>query len=222
MALQRGVLEGRSVFGNIVKYLRMSASSNFGNMLSVVGASLILPFLPMAPLQILLNNLLYDLSQTALASDRVDPGFVARPRRWHTSDIRRAMLVLGPVSSLFDYLTFALLWYVLGAGAHPALFQTGWFVESLLSQTLVVHVIRTDQLPFVQSRPSGALVATSACVCALGIWLPLSPIAPVLGFVALPPLYWLVLPFLLAAYLALVQLVKGQSPWSTSAPADVS
>jgi Mg2+-importing ATPase len=222
LALQRGVLEGRSVFGNIVKYLRMSASSNFGNMLSVVGASVILPFLPMAPLQILLNNLLYDLSQTALASDRVDPAFVARPRRWHTSDIRRAMFVLGPVSSLFDYTTFALLWFVLGAGAHPALFQTGWFVESLLSQTLVVHVIRTDQLPFIQSRPSGALVATTACVCALGTWLPGSPIAPVLGFVALPPLYWLVLPFLLAAYLALVQLVKGQSPWSTNAPAAVS
>jgi Mg2+-importing ATPase len=110
----------------------------------------------------------------------------------------------------------------MNAGAHRALFQTGWFVESLLSQTLVVHVIRTDQLPFVQSRPSGALVATSALVCALGIWLPVSPVAPVLGFVALPPLYWLALPCLLAAYLVLVQLVKGRSPWSTSAPAAVS
>jgi Mg2+-importing ATPase len=219
LALCQGVLEGRRVFGNIVKYLRMSASSNFGNMLSVVGASLLLPFLPMAPLQILLNNLMYDFSQTALASDRVDQAFLRRPRRWHTADIRRAMLVLGPVSSLFDYATFALLWFVLDAASRPALFQTGWFVESLLSQTLVVHVIRTDQLPFLQSRPSAALVATSALVCAFGAWLPSSPLAPVLGFVALPTRYWIVLPLLLAAYLSLVQAVKGRSPWTTPAAA---
>jgi P-type Mg2+ transporter len=211
MALQQGVLEGRSVFGNITKYLRMSASSNFGNMLSVVGASLLLPFLPMAPVQILLNNLLYDVSQTALASDRVDRSFLQRPRRWHTSDIRRAMLVLGPASSLFDYATFALLWFWLHAAGNPALFQTGWFVESLLSQTLVVHVIRTELLPFSQSRASGALMLTSALVCALGIWLPSSPLAPALGFVALPTGYWMVLPFLLCGYLLLVQAVKGRS-----------
>ncbi|GAB3402718.1 magnesium-translocating P-type ATPase [Massilia agilis] len=217
VALHRGVLEGRSVFGDIVKYLRMSASSNFGNMLSVVGASLLLPFLPMAPLQILLNNLLYDVSQTALASDRVDPDFLRQPRRWHTADIRRAMFVLGPVSSLFDYATFGLLWFVLGASSQPALFQTGWFVESLLSQTLVVHVIRTDQLPFVQSRPSNALLATTMLVCLLGLWLPSSPLAPVLGFVPLPTLYWLALPVLLMAYLALVQSVKGRSRLSAVA-----
>ncbi|MGZ5199176.1 MAG: magnesium-translocating P-type ATPase [Telluria sp.] len=221
LVLQRGVREGRSVFGNIVKYLRMSASSNFGNMLSVVGASLLLPFLPMAPLQILLNNLLYDVSQTALASDRVDPAFLAQPRRWHTSDIGRAMLVLGPVSSLFDYATFALLWFGLGAGTQPALFQSGWFVESLLSQTLVVHVIRTDLVPFVQSRSSGALATTTALVCGAGIVLPASPLAPVLGLVPLPPLYWAVLPLLLAAYLGLAQLAKGGTRWS-AAPARLS
>jgi Mg2+-importing ATPase len=221
LALQRGVLEGRSVFGNIVKYLRMSASSNFGNMLSVVGASVLLPFLPMAPLQILLNNLLYDVSQTALASDRVDPAFLGQPRRWHTADIGRAMLVLGPVSSLFDYATFALLWFGLGAGKQPALFQTGWFVESLLSQTLVVHVIRTDLVPFVQSRSSGALAATTALVCGAGVVLPASPLAPLLGFVPLPPLYWAVLPLLLAAYLGLAQLAKGRTRWSDT-PARLS
>jgi Mg2+-importing ATPase len=199
------------VFGNISKYLRMSASSNFGNMLSVVGASLLLPFLPMAPVQILLNNLLYDVSQTALASDRVDRAFLQRPRRWHTGDIRRAMLVLGPASSLFDYATFALLWYWLHAGAEPALFQTGWFVESLLSQTLVVHVIRTGQVPFSQSRASTALLVTSLLVCAVGVWLPVSPLAGALGFVALPARYWIVLPFLLCAYLLLVQAIKGRA-----------
>lgn len=223
LALQRGVLEGRRVFGNIVKYLRMSASSNFGNMLSVVGASVLLPFLPMAPLQILLNNLLYDVSQTALASDRVDEAFLLRPRRWHTGDIRRAMVLLGPVSSLFDYATFALLWFALGAAANPALFQTGWFVESLLSQTLVVHVIRTDQVPFIQSRPGAALVATTVLVCVLGAWLPASRLGPLLGFVPLPALYWFCLPALLCAYLLAVQAVKAALPWSgPPAPRPVS
>jgi Mg2+-importing ATPase len=206
--LERGVAEGRTVFGNIVKYLRMSASSNFGNMLSVLGASLLLPFLPMAPVQILLNNLLYDVSQTALASDRVDPAFLRRPRRWHTEDIRRAMLVLGPASSLFDYATFAVLWFVLGAAGNPALFQTGWFVESLLSQTLVVHVIRTDLVPFTQSRPGTALLLTTLSICALGVWLPASALAPALGFTALPWRFWAILPLLLGAYLALAQALK--------------
>ena len=206
--LERGVSEGRTVFGNIVKYLRMSASSNFGNMLSVLGASLLLPFLPMAPVQILLNNLLYDVSQTALAGDRVDPAFLRRPRRWHTGDIRRAMLVLGPASSLFDYATFALLWYGLGAGANPALFQSGWFVESLLSQTLVVHVIRTDLVPFVQSRPATALLVTTMLICAFGVWVPASPLGSALGFTPLPWGFWAALPLLLAAYLALAQALK--------------
>src|SRR5207245_2441595 len=149
MVLKDGVIEGRRVFGNISKYLRMSASSNVGNMLSVLGASLVLPFLPMAPLQILLNNLLYDVSQTSLASDEVDAAYLKQPRRWDLGNIGRSMLVLGPLSSLFDYLTFAVLWYIFGA--DQAMFHTGWFLESLLSQTLVVHILRTGRIPFIQS-----------------------------------------------------------------------
>jgi Mg2+-importing ATPase len=206
MTVSDSVHEGRRVFANIIKYLRMSASSNFGNMLSVLGASIVLPFLPMLPVQILLNNLLYDLSQTALATDLVDRDLVACPRRWDVAAIGRAMLILGPASSLFDYLTFAFLWYGLHAG--PAVFQTGWFLESLLSQTLVVHVLRTSRLPFVASNASPLLYATTLLVCACALALPGSTFGLALGLVAMPADYWLGLPVLLAAYLAMVQLIK--------------
>ena len=206
MTVSEGVHEGRRVFMNITKYLRMSASANFGNMLSVLGASVLLPFLPMAPLQILLNNLLYDLSQTALASDHVDPDTLALPRRWDLRDIGRAMLGLGVLSSLFDYLTFSFLWYGLHAAA-PA-FQTGWLLESLLSQTLVVHVIRTARVPFLQSRASPGLLATTLLVCACGLLLPLSPLAPMLGLVAMPAAYWPGLAAILAGYLLCAQIAK--------------
>ncbi|GJJ03357.1 magnesium-translocating P-type ATPase [Duganella rhizosphaerae] len=209
MALKDGVIEGRKVFGNISKYLRMSASSNFGNMLSVLGASVLLPFLPMAPVQILLNNLLYDVSQTALASDHVDAGYLRRPRRWDIGNIWRSMLLLGPLSSLFDYLTFGALWYLFDASRQPALFQSGWFLESLLTQTLVVHVLRTGKIPFVQSKPSAPLLATTLAVCALGVWLPLSGFGGALGFVAPPAGYWLALPAIVAAYLVAAQLLKS-------------
>ncbi|QGZ42883.1 magnesium-translocating P-type ATPase [Pseudoduganella flava] len=209
LALADGVREGRRVFGNISKHLRISASSAAGNVLSIVGASVLLPFLPLAPAQILLNNLLYDLSQTALAGDRVDPGWLRRPRRWEMGEIVRAMAVLGPLSSLFDYLTFAALWYLCGGATNPALFQTGWFVESLLSQTLVVHVLRTARLPLVQSRSTPALAMTTAAVCAVGVWLPSSSVGAALGFVPLPPVYWLVLPALLAGYLGMAQWLKA-------------
>jgi Mg2+-importing ATPase len=215
--LGEGVIEGRKVFGNITKYIKMGASSNFGNMFSVLGASVFLPFLPMTAIQVLTNNLLYDFSQTTIPTDNVDAEYLAVPRRWDISNIAKFVLFIGPISSIFDYVTYFTMLYVFNAWNNPALFQTGWFVESLLSQTLVVHVIRTDQLPFVQSRPSAALVATSALVCALGAWLPSSPLAPVLGFVALPAIYWMVLPLLLAGYLALVQAVKGRSPWTSAA-----
>lgn len=203
-----GIVEGRRVFGNITKYIRMSASSNFGNVFSMLGASALLPFLPMAPVQVLLNNLLYDVSQFALASDRVDPDWLRTPQRWHMGEVRRAMLVLGPLSSLFDYLTFAMLWWLAGAATRPALFQTGWFIESLLSQTLAVHIIRTGCVPFVDSRASPVLLATTLAICALALWLPASPLGPALGFVPLPAVYWLTLPLLLAAYLALLQWAK--------------
>ena len=209
VAVDDGVLAGRTVFGNIVKYIRMSASSNFGNMLSVLGASVLLPFLPMAPLQVLLNTLLYDCSQTALTADRVDAGYLARPHRWEVDSIRRYVLCFGPLSSLFDYATFALLWFSLGASTNVALFQTGWFVESLLSQTLIVYVIRTGMPGAGATRPAAVLVAASLAVCAAGLWLPFSPLAPLLGMVPLPGAYWWGLGAILAAYAGLTLFVKS-------------
>lgn len=209
VAVDEGVLAGRTVFANIVKYIRMSASSNFGNMFSVLGASMLLPFLPMAPVQVLLNNLLYDCSQTALTTDRVDPAYLALPRRWEVDSIRRYVFCFGPISSLFDYATFALLWFGLGAAHDAALFQTGWFVESLLSQTLIVYVIRTSMPPGLANRPSGPLLAASLLVCAVGLWLPGSGLAPLLGFTPLPGSYWWGLAAILAAYAALTQLAKA-------------
>lgn len=210
MALKDGVVEGRKVFGNISKYIKMSASSNFGNMLSVLGASALLPFLPMAPVQILLNNLLYDFSQTTVATDHVDADYMKQPRRWDIANIRRFMFFLGPVSSLFDYLTFGALWFWFGAANDPALFQTGWFLESLLSQTLVVHIIRTGKIPFIESKSSLPLLATSIAICLFGLWLPWSPLAEKLGFTPMPQGYWFVLFAVVAAYLALTQWVKSR------------
>lgn len=210
LVLDQGVREGRKVFANILKYVRMGASSNFGNMLSVVGASAILPFLPMAPIQVLTNNLLYDISQVPIPGDNVDAEQVVAPRPWSVNRIRRFILLVGPVSSLFDYTTFAVLWFVFGARdvAHQALFQTGWFVESLFTQTLVIHVIRTARVPFLQSRSSWQLAGMTALVMAVGAWLPASPFAASLGLVALPGAYWGYLAATVAAYVALVQLVK--------------
>ncbi len=209
VAVADGVLAGRTVFGNIVKYIRMSASSNFGNMFSVLGASVLLPFLPMAPVQVLLNNLLYDCSQTALTTDRVDPDYLARPRHWEIASLRRYVLCFGPISSLFDYATFGLLWYIVGAAQAPAMFQTGWFVESLLSQTLIVYVIRTGAPPSRTNRPSGALLAASLLVCLAGMWLPVSALAPSLGFVPLPAVYWWGLGAILAVYALLTEVAKS-------------
>jgi len=209
VAVDDGVMAGRTVFGNIVKYIRMSASSNFGNMFSVLGASMLLPFLPMAPVQVLLNNFLYDCSQTALTTDRVDRDYLARPRRWDIGSILRYVLCFGPISSLFDYATFALLWFGLGARHAPALFQTGWFVESLLSQTLIVHVIRTSTLPSLANRPSTPLLAASLLVCGIGLWLPHSVLAGALGFVPLPAAYWWDLGAILLVYALLTQAAKS-------------
>lgn len=211
MVLEQGLLEGRKVFGNILKYIKMTASSNFGNMFSVLGASAILPFLPMAPVQILLNNLLYDFSQTAVASDSVDPEYMAAPRQWDMASITRFVLCIGPVSSLFDYATFALLWFVFKANGpeHASLFQTGWFIESLLSQTLIVHIIRTGRLPFLHSRASLALTVTGIAICMLGAVLPYSSIAAQFGFVALPGAFWPWLALILVVYMSLTQLVKA-------------
>jgi Mg2+-importing ATPase len=208
LILEEGVLEGRKVFANILKYVRMGASSNFGNMFSVLGASIFLPFLPMAPLQILTNNLLYDFSQTPIPTDDVDPEQIARPRPWSIRVLARFILLIGPCSSIFDYTTFFLLLYVFGAWDDPPLFQTGWFVESLLTQTLIIHVIRTRRIPLLQSRASWPLLVTTAVVMMIGAWLPFSPIGPALGFEPLPPLYWPLLVLTLLGYALVTQFVK--------------
>lgn len=208
LVLEAGVLEGRRVFGNITKYIKMAASSNFGNMFSVLGASLFLPFLPMLPLQVLTNNLLYDFSQTTIPTDNVDPDWLAKPRKWEISALRRFILYIGPISSIFDYLTYGIMLFVFNSWNNPALFHTGWFVESLFTQTLIIHVIRTNKIPFIESRASKALILTSLTIVAVGAWLTVSPLAPILGFVALPSLYWPLLAAMLLTYVILTQVVK--------------
>jgi len=232
MVLEEGVLEGRKVFVNILKYIRMGASSNFGNMFSVIGASAWLPYVPMAPIQVLTNNLLYDFSQVPIPTDNVGPNQTLRPRPWRMGEIGKFIVFIGPISSIFDYTTYAMMWFIfkcsnLGlvppaslagrfAGATApndtyaaALFHTGWFVESLMTQTLIVHVIRTNLIPFVQSRASWQLTMTTLLIMAFGAYLPSSPLASFLGFVPLPPLFWLLLLVTLVCYVALTQVVKA-------------
>lgn len=206
--LNDGVLEGRRVFGNIIKYIKMGASSNFGNMFSVLGASILLPFLPMAPLQVLTNNLLYDFSQTTIPTDNVDPEYLERPRKWELKNITLFMLFIGPMSSIFDYATYFTMLYVFNCWKNAPLFQTGWFVESILTQTLIIHIIRTARVPFIESRASWPLIATTLIICAVGIALPFSPLAASLGFVPLPPLYWPIVAAFLLSYSVLTHLVK--------------
>ena len=205
-AIGRGVTEGRRTFANTIKYIRMGTSSNFGNMLSMAGAALLLPFLPMTPGQILLNNLIYDASQTALPTDTVDPEVEAEPARWDIRGIERFMVVFGPISSIFDYLTFGLLLLVLGTNEQA--FHTGWFVESLFTQVLVVLVIRTRRSPFWRSRPSPQLAAAIVGALAAAVLIPLSPLGDLLGFGSLPPVFWLLLAVIVPAYLALVEVTK--------------
>jgi len=208
MVVHEGVLEGRKVFANIVKYIRMGASSNFGNMFSVLGFSAFLPFLPMAPIQVLSNNMLYDFSQIPIPADNVDEEQIAKPRPWNISEIGKFMLFIGPVSSIFDYTTCYVMLHVFHCWGNPRLFQTGWFVESLMTQTLIIHVIRTNKIPFLQSWASWPLIVTSVLIMALGAWLPFSPLASALGMVALPGGYWPLLLLTLFCYVALTQVVK--------------
>jgi Mg2+-importing ATPase len=231
MVLEEGVLEGRKVFVNILKYIRMGASSNFGNMFSVIGASAWFPFVPMAPIQVLTNNLLYDFSQVPIPTDNVGPLQIAKPRPWNIGEIAKFIVFIGPISSIFDYTTYAMMWFVFKCNqlnlvppgalaarfAHAAspdgsyaaaLFHTGWFVESLMTQTLIVHVIRTNLIPFIQSRASWQLTTTTAIIMAIAAYLPFSPLATFLGFVPLPPLYWMLLVLTLVCYVALTQVVK--------------
>lgn len=210
MVLEGGVIEGRKVFANIIKYIRMGASSNFGNMFSVLGASAFLPFLPMAPIQILTNNMLYDFSQVPIPTDAVDDEQVARPRPWNIGEIKRFILCIGPISSIFDYSTFFVMLWVFKCWdpSRASVFQTGWFVESLMTQTLVIHIIRTDKIPFLQSRASWPLAVTTVSVMAFGAWLPYSPLASALGLARLPGMYWPILLLTLVAYTGLTQGVK--------------
>ena len=206
--LADGVLEGRKVFGNITKYIKMGASSNFGNMFSVLGASIFLPFLPMAPIQVLTNNLLYDFSQTTIPTDNVDAEYLAVPRRWDIGNILKFVLLIGPISSIFDYVTYFMMLYVFDAWDKPALFQTGWFVESLLTQTLIIHIIRTAKIPFFESRASPALIVTSLIIAGMGIALPFTWLGKFLGFVPLPATYWIPLLVILFSYAVLTHLMK--------------
>lgn len=212
MVLEEGVLEGRVTFGNIIKYIKMTASSNFGNVFSMLIASIFLPFLPMLPLQILVLNLLYDISQLSIPFDRMDEEYVRRPRKWDAGDIGRFMAWIGPTSSVFDVTTFLLLWFWFGANstspAHQALFQSGWFVESLLTQTLVVHMIRTRRIPFLQSAASAPVLGLTTAIIAIGIAIPYTFLGRKLGMIELPLEYFGWLAATVVTYCALTQLVK--------------
>ncbi|TAL87714.1 MAG: magnesium-translocating P-type ATPase [Rhodanobacter sp.] len=210
MVLEEGVLEGRITFGNIMKYIKMTASSNFGNVLSMLIASIFLPFLPMLPLQILVLNLLYDISQLSIPFDRMDEEYLRKPRKWDAGDIGRFMVWIGPASSLFDMTTFVLLWFVFGANnmAHQSLFQSGWFIESLLTQTLVVHMIRTRKIPFLQSIAAAPVLGLTTAIIVIGMLIPYSTIGAKLGMVELPPVYFAWLALTVLAYSVLTQLMK--------------
>ena len=204
------MVEGRTTFSNMLKYIRMTASSNFGNVLSVLVASVFLPFLPMLPLQLLLQNLLYDFAQTGIPFDTVDAELVARPLKWNPADIGRFMVFFGAISSLFDLVTFAVMWWVLSANtvAEQTLFQSGWFVVGLLTQTLVVHMIRSPKLPFIQSHAATPLVVMTLLIMGVGIILPMSPLAGYFKLQALPHAYYVWLAGILLGYCVLTTLMK--------------
>jgi P-type Mg2+ transporter len=211
MVLEQGVVEGRRTFANMLKYIKLTASSNFGNVFSVLVASAFLPFLPMLPLHLLVQNLLYDVSQIAIPFDNVDEEFLKSPQRWNPADLGRFMVFFGPLSSVFDILTYTVMWFVFAANTveHQTLFQSGWFIEGLLSQTLIVHLIRTRKIPFLQSRAAWPLLAMGAAIAAVGIWLPMGPLAHYFKLQALPLAYFPWLVAMLVGYAVLTQTVKG-------------
>ena len=208
MVLEEGVIKGRETFGNIIKYLNMTASSNFGNVFSVLVASAFIPFLPMLAIHLLIQNLMYDFSQLALSWDRMDKAFLKTPRKWDAKNIGRFMVWMGPTSSIFDITTFAVMWFVFAANSveMQSLFQSGWFVEGLLSQTLVVHMLRTQKIPFVQSTAALPVLLATGLVCALGIYLPFSPLGAMVGLTPLPLAYF---PWLVGTLLAYCVLTQG-------------
>ncbi|MCM8798002.1 MAG: magnesium-translocating P-type ATPase [Candidatus Omnitrophica bacterium] len=206
MVLGDGVTEGRKTFGNILKYIKMGSSSNFGNMLSMTGASIFLPFLPMLPIQILLNNFLYDLSQVAIPTDSVDQEYLLKARPWNVDYIKKFMVIIGTISSIFDFVTFGVLLFVFKAS--ESFFHTGWFLESLCSQTLVVHIIRTGKIPFIESKPSQFLIFTSIYIVTIGLVIPFTPLGKYFGFIPPPATYFIALIIIITAYLFMVQSVK--------------
>ncbi|MEO8014585.1 MAG: magnesium-translocating P-type ATPase, partial [Polaromonas sp.] len=210
MVLEEGVIEGRKTFSNMLKYIRMTASSNFGNVFSVLIASVFLPFLPMLPLQLLVQNLLYDVSQIAIPFDNVDAELVSKPLTWNPDDIRRFMIYFGPISSIFDITTFVVMWYVFKANSleNQTLFQSGWFVVGLLTQTLIVHMIRTPKIPFIESRAAWPLLGMTLFIMAAGIFLPMGPLASYFKLEALPLAYFGWLTAILLGYAVLTTLMK--------------
>ncbi len=210
MVLEQGVIEGRKTFSNMLKYIRMTASSNFGNVFSVVIASILLPFLPMLPLQLLVQNLLYDISQIAIPFDNVDAELVSQPLTWNPEGIGRFMLFFGPLSSIFDIITFALMWYVFQANTveDQALFQSGWFVVGLLTQTLIVHIIRTPKTAFIESRAAAPLLGMTLLIMAIGVFLPMGPLAGYFKLQALPWPYFVWLVGIVSGYAVLTSLMK--------------
>ena len=212
MVLRKGVIYGRRTFGNIIKYIKMTASSNFGNMFSMLGASAFLPFLPMLPIQLLVQNLLYDISQISIPWDMMDAEYLEKPRKWEADSIARFMIFIGPISSIFDYVTFAVMFYYFKANspAHyqQSLFQSGWFIEGLLSQTLIIHMIRTRKIPFIQSWATAPVIALTSAIMAIGVALPFTPFASAFDMVPLPWQYFPILIAILVAYCALTQAVK--------------
>ncbi|MGX8701741.1 magnesium-translocating P-type ATPase [Caproiciproducens sp.] len=214
MVLEHGVIEGRKIFGNIIKYIKMTASSNFGNMLSMLVASAFLPFLPMMPVQILVLNLLYNISQISIPWDNMDEDYLRVPRKWEASSIGKFMIFIGPVSSVFDIATYLLMWFVFGCNtasnpALVALFNAGWFVESLISQTLIVHLIRTPKLPFIQSRAASPVVLLTTVIMAIGVAIPFTPLGEYLGLAALPLPYFGWLAVIVLGYTLFAQIVKS-------------
>lgn len=211
MVLEEGVVEGRRTFANMLKYIKLTASSNFGNVFSVMVASAFLPFLPMLPMQLLIQNLLYDISQIAIPFDNVDEELLKKPQRWNPAEIGRFMVYFGPASSLFDILTFVALWFVFGANTigEQTLFQSGWFVEGLLTQTIVVHMLRTRKVPFLQSRSATPLLAMSVLIISIGIYLPMGPFANYFKLQTLPAMYFIFLLAVFVGYMALTQVVKN-------------
>lgn len=211
MVLEEGVIEGRRVFGNIIKYIKMTASSNFGNVFSVLAASAFLPFLPMLPIQLIVQNLLYSISQLSIPWDTMDEEYIKEPREWNADDIGKFMIYIGPISSIFDIVTFIVMWFVFKANSieMQSLFQSGWFIEGLLSQTLIVHMIRTKKVPFIQSRAAKPVLILTGIVMTIGIAIPFSSFGKHFGFVALPPMYFIWLALILLSYSILTQVMKN-------------